>query len=308
MAVAELPGWNDEDHAAALAAFQAGCGVAHDPAFYDACLRGRQLGAAGEAASRRFFETHFEVAPIGGDGVLTGYFVPEYEARDLPTPPFTAPVRSRAGATSDDRAAIEASEPAGALAWMKPEDLFFMQIQDSGILDFPGGKKAKAQVAATNGKPFVAIASTMRERGLLQGRGASGDAIHAWLADHRGPQAEAIMDLDPRYIFFDLAPDDGHEPAGTAGVPLTPGRAIAVDADFHPLGGLYWIDGSDPVLEGAAAVYRRLVMALDTGGAIKGSVRADLYLGRGPEAGETAGAVRHALVLYQLVPRGEAQR
>ena len=112
------------------------------------------------------------------------------------------------------------------------------------------------------------------------------------------------MDLDRRYIFFNIAPDDGLNPVGTAGLPLPPGRAIAVDQGLHPLGGLYWIDADSPTLSGAAPDYQRLVVALDTGGAIKGSVRADLYIGRGDAAGVEAGHIRHALRLYQLVPVG----
>ncbi len=127
------------------------------------------------------------------------------------------------------------------------------------------------------------------------------------LADHRGPEADAVMDLNRRYVFFQVAPDDGRQPVGTAGLMLTPGRSIAVDVSLHPLGGLYWIDADAPTLRGAATDYRRLAVALDTGGAIKGQVRADLYVGRGKAAGVEAGHIRHALRLYQLVPASEAR-
>jgi membrane-bound lytic murein transglycosylase A len=154
----------------------------------------------------------------------------------------------------------------------------------------------------TNGLPFVAVGGILRQRGDLPAKGASADAVHTWLADHRGPEAEALMDQDPRYVFFRIAPDDGREPAGTAGISLVAGRSIAIDPGFHDFGGAYWIDADSPTLSGAAALYRRLVMALDTGGAIKGPARADLYLGRGPQAGDEAGRVRHVLKLYALVP------
>ena len=114
------------------------------------------------------------------------------------------------------------------------------------------------------------------------------------------------MRLNPRYVFFSLAPDDGRQPVGAANVPLPPGRALAVDPAFHPMGELYWIDASAPILNGAFPAYRRLAMALDTGGAIKGDVRADLYLGQGAAAGAEAGRVRHTLRLYRLVPKDAA--
>jgi membrane-bound lytic murein transglycosylase A len=110
------------------------------------------------------------------------------------------------------------------------------------------------------------------------------------------------MDLDPRYIFFKLIPDDGGEPIGGAGLPLPPGRSIAIDPAWRAYGDLYWIEATSPILAGAMKSYRRLVMALDTGSAIKGPIRADLYLGRGSEAGSEAGRVRHNLTLVRLIP------
>jgi membrane-bound lytic murein transglycosylase A len=201
-----------------------------------------------------------------------------------------------------NRTDIELLPPAEPLAWMRPEDLFFMQIQGSGGIVFPDGTRMKALYAADNGQPFLPIAPEMVRRGLLAPNHASGDAIRRWLADHRGSEAQTVMDLDPRYIFFKLAPDDGGEPIGGAGLPLPPGRSIAIDTSWRAYGDLYWIEATSPILSGAMKSYRRLVMALDTGSAIKGPVRADLYLGRGPEAGSEAGRVRHTLTMVKLVP------
>ena len=308
--LASLPGWYAEDHAAALAAFAAGCGVAHDPALAAACRAARSAGPLREPEAKAFLEARFVARRVGDAGVLTAYFMPEYEARETEAPPFTAAVRPRpSGAEAlsalGDRASIEATAPERALAWMKPEDLFFMQIQGSGLLDLPDGRRLKASFAASNGLPFVAPAGVLRRQGAIPARQTTSDAVRAWLAAHRGPEADAVMDQDPRYVFFTLAVDDGREPAGTAGVPLVAGRAIAVDASLHDLGGAYWIDADSPTLSGAPSLYRRLVVALDTGGAIKGLVRADLYLGRGAAAGDEAGRVRHVLRLYALAPAGE---
>ena len=142
----------------------------------------------------------------------------------------------------------------------------------------------------------------MKARGLLTGE-VSAQSIHAWLAAHRGPEADAVMRLNPRYAYFRLAPDDGREPAGAAQAPLPAGRALAVDPAFHPMGELLWIDADRPVLPGARPVYRRLAVALDTGSAIRGPVRADLYLGQGEAAGVEAGRAHHALRLYRLAPK-----
>ena len=283
-------------------------------------------------AARAFLETAFRARPLAGDGLLTAYFAPEYEARTAPEGPFTAPVRPKpaaldaliAAATAPDadppapgpatdpgaatvdlnpdRAAIRVMPSSDALAWMRPEDLFFLQIQGSGVLTFADGTRKKAVFAASNGKPFVGLARVMREEGLIPDSRTSGDAIRTWLADHRGPEAEALMDRNPRYVFFVLRPDDGRDPAGAAGVPLPAGRALAVDPAWHGMGELYWIDAGAPALAGAFPVYRRLAAALDTGGAIKGEIRADLYTGVGDAAGREAGRVRHALRLYRLEP------
>lgn len=204
-----------------------------------------------------------------------------------------------------DRAGVVASEPEAVLAWMKPEDLFFLQIQGSGVLTFPDGRQMKAAYAIGNGKRFVGIATTLKDKGVLAGNSTSGENIHSWLAANRGPQAEAIMSVNPSYVFFTMVPYDGREPSGAAGTPLPAGRAIAVDSSFHRYGQFYWIDAAAPSLAGAFPRYRRSVMALDTGGAIRGQVRADLYMGTGDAAGAEAGRVKHQLKMYRLAPVAE---
>lgn len=314
---ASLPGWDEEDHLAAFEAWTQGCGAARDPAAQAQCERARDLQRTSRpvtpSLARAYFETGFTVAPAttddGGPGLLTAYFAPEYEARRAPGGEFDAPVLAAPagwtrGQTLPDRAQIEADPPTAALAWMRAEDLFFLQIQGSGYLTFEDGSKARAAYAADNGRPFVGIARPMAEQGLLPPNGTSGEAIRAWLADHRGPEARAVMALNPRYIFFRLDPDDGGHPAGAAGVSLPARRAIAVDPKNWRYGDLVWIEADGGNLVGARGSYRGLVTALDTGSAIRGPVRADLYIGRGRDAGAEAGAVRHPLRMWRLVPRG----
>ena len=310
---AVLPGWNDEDHLAAFQAYVAGCGASRDDAGRAACARARALAQRRVSPSdaRAFFETGFLVSPAetadGAPGLLTSYFAPEYQARRRPDAEFDAPVL---GPPADprgagDRAAIEAAaRPERALAWMRAEDLFFMQIQGSGYLTFEDGGRARAAYAADNGKTFVGIARPMAQQGLLPANGTSGDAIRGWLAGHRGREARAVMALNPRYIFFRMDADDGGQPAGAAGVPLTPRRAIAVDPRNWSYGDVAWVEADGGNLRGASASYRGMVMALDTGSAIRGPVRADLYMGRGDAAGAEAGTVRHPLRMWRLIPKG----
>ena len=318
ISLADLPGWRDEDHVGALRAVQAACAVARDVDLSNVCHQAAALDFLDEADAKTFLESHFRAEAVGGTGRLTGYYMPVYQASPAPIGEFTAPVRpapadlpardaSSAGhAFYPARAAIEARPTDDALAWMRPEDLFFMQIQGSGVLAFTGGLREKAVFAGDNGAPFVGIAAPMKARGLLGDQETSGEAIHAWLAEHRGPDAEAIMQLDPRDVFFSLTSDDGADPFGAAGVRLVAGRSLAVDPAYHAMGELLWVDASVPALTGAWPAYRRLGVALDTGGAIKGQARADLYVGRGEAAGVEAGRIRHVLSLYRLVPTPRA--
>jgi membrane-bound lytic murein transglycosylase A len=375
----ELPGWAEEDHMGAMAAVSAACEVSRDPAMLRICAEARSAPPINDRAAKAFIEANFRLEPVPGEGVLTAYFTPVYEARTAPEPPFTSAVRPKpavpprrpqpiaqpVSTSTDPPASPDApqaaphgsgddidsllngllgpdsaatSEPASqdapsspppaypytpsspapqgpatradidnmpapdALAWMRPEDLFFMQIQGSGILVMPDGRRLKASVAGSNALPFVPIARTMRQQGLLDGYHTSGDSIHDWLAAHRGPEADAVMEQNPRYIYFRLKPDDGLEPPGAAGVPLPPGRSLAMDLGRHSFGELYWIDAEAPTLSGAFPVYRRVAAHLDIGAAIKGEVRADLFTGIGDQAGREAGRVRHTLRLLRLAP------
>lgn len=306
IALSELPHWAADDHQAAFDAFRETCGAARDAGMARVCRNARAIGPLGRDEARRFFEANFRAERSPPAGVLTAYFAPAYEARRRPNGEFSAPVRPKPADprayAGVERAAIEAQAPDRALAWMRPEELFFLQIQGSGVLTFEDGTRMKALYAANNGLPFVGVANPMRDRGLLAANNTSGEAIRGWLAAHRGPEAQAIMALNPRYAFFNLAADDGRQPVGAANVPLPSGRAIAVDPSFHSYGELHWIDAEAPILAGAFPAYRRLVVALDTGGAIKGQVRADLYIGSGSEAGAEAGRVRHTLRMYRLIP------
>ena len=267
-------------------------------------------GALGETDARRFLETHFRPEPVEAPGRLTAYFSPVYEARRSRSEDFSAAVRPPPGPAVDPgtRAQIEADTPTDALAWMRPEDLYFLQTQGSGVLAFPDGTRSRAAFAAANGRPYVAIAGSMAAMGMIPASRASASVVHDWLAAHRGAEADAAMRLNPRYVFFRLQPDDGQAPKGAAGAPLIAGRSLAVDPAFHAYYDVFWIDAAAPRLVGARAAYQRLAIALDRGSAITGQARADLYVGQGPSAADEAGSVNHSLRLYRLVPAADAGR
>ena len=303
--MAQLAGWASEDHVGALALVRQVCRDQPDPPSW--CVAAIATSGLREAGAEAFLERRFRAAPIGGEGLLTAYFAPTYDARRAEDATFNAPVRPRPSdpAAAPDRATIESGPAPDALAWMRPEDLFFLQVQGSGTLKFPDGDRARAVFAGSNGRPFVAIAGPMAARGLIAARATASD-VHDWLAAHRGPDADLVMRLDPRYVFFRLEPDDGREPRGSSGAVLVPGRSVAVDPTTHPAFELLWIDADAPTLPSARPRYQRLVAAMDSGAAIKGESRADLYLGRGATAGMEAGAVRHRLRFYRIVPLADA--
>ena len=301
--------------------------------FTPACAAAAALPEGDEAAARRFLQAQFTAWEVGED-LLTGYFEPELEGRLTPDATHRTPLHARppelveadlgsfatdlagrriAGVVRDgrlhrfpDRAAIVAGALDGRgleLAWVEdPADAFFLQVQGSGRVALPEGRVLRLGFAGVNGHPYVAIGRALIERGVLTRETVSMQAIRAWMHEAGPAEALALMALNPSYVFFreltDLAPGDG--PRGSLGAPLTPGRAVAVDRTRTPLGTPVWVAGRDP-LDGSTL--RRLTIAQDTGGAIRGAARADLFTGWGPEATERAGRMRDKARLFVLLPR-----
>lgn len=325
-----LPGWTGTDAFIALEALRATCVYKHGRQYGDVCTALAAEDFQSPDEIKAFLDRHLQLEAIDGAGTMTGYFVPDYQASYVQTDEFSQPVRPRpadlvyvagsqmtpaqTGAKVAARKVGDTYIPYYARAdiemfpvttgyYMRPEDYFFMQLQGSGFLHMPDGKQVYAAYSADNGQPFVGIAKVMVQQGLLPANQTSGDNIHAWLAAHRGPEAQAVMNADPRYAFFAIQPDQT-EPLGAAGIPLPPGSAIAIDPAFHDLGDLFWLDASvgGNALDNAFPVYERMVSALDTGGAIKGNIRADLYVGHGDRAGTEAGRIKHVLHMWRIVP------
>ncbi|WP_264185728.1 murein transglycosylase A [Roseicella aerolata] len=329
VAFTELPSWGEEDAAAALAPFLATCRelARRDPAQplggtgSLAALGGRPadwaatcLEAAavppGEAAARAFLERRLQPFALG-TGLLTGYVELELPGALTPDPAWPTPLRGPPptppeGALLPDRAAIEAGALDGLaphLAYADPVDAFFLQIQGSGRLVLPDGGLLRLGFAGKNGHPYRAIGRVLVERGEIPLEAMSMQALRAWLAAAPAEAARALLHTNPSYVFFRrmeaLRPDEG--PPGTLGVPLTPERSLAVDPAIVPLGAPVFVVTRDPL---AGTPIRRLVHAQDTGGAIRGRARGDLFWGWGEEAVAKAGVMREAVEMFVLVPRG----
>jgi len=278
-----------------------------------------------------FFARHFAPVRLGdGKGLATGYFEPEIAGLSR-NAPGAAPVLARPpelvdidltqfgssyqgtirGIVKDgrvvrapDRAAIEAGAFSGRnleLGWAAdPVDLFFLQIQGSGRLRLPDGTSRRIGYAGQNGHAYVAIGKLLRERAILEKAGMA--EIKAWLRANPAEGA-ALMRENPSYIFFRRLPETIDGPIGALGVPLLTEANAAADPATLPLGTPVWIETS---VEGAP--YRRLLVASDTGGAIKGANRFDIFFGPGEEAGRKAGALAAPLTATLLLPKAAVAR
>lgn len=291
--------------------------------------------------ARAFFETHFtarRVTPTEGKGFVTGYFEPEVDgalARSdrFPVPIYARPddlveigpgddragldpaltwARQRADGTLEehpDRAAIMAGALEGevpALAWVASwVEAFFIHVQGSARIRLPGGGVKRVTFAGKTGHTYFPIARVLVERGLMEARQATADVLKQWLVDNPA-EAPAVMARNRSFIFFREAPvpDPALGPIAAAGVPLTPGRSLAIDrtlVTFHtPVFVESLLDGRD----GESVPFRRLMVAQDTGSAIVGPARGDIFFGTGEDAWEQAARVRHPARFTLLVPRG----
>lgn len=267
---------------------------------------------------------HFTLRDAG-EGLLTGYFEPVLRASPGRAPGFEVPLRARPTDLLDgeirpdgrramwratgaglvpypDRAAIEAEPPGEALGWLAdPSDKFFLQIQGSGRLVMPDGTTRRLGFAGHNGHAYVAIGRLLIERGAIAREAMSMQAIRDWMRAAGPVEAAALMAANPSYIFFrEIALGEQEGPIGTLGAPLTPGRSLAVDPAHIPLGSPVWLAWRDPLTGREAA---RLVVAMDTGGAIRGPARGDLFTGWGEAAGEAAGRMRETARVFVFAPK-----
>lgn len=299
------------------------------------CQRLAALPAGDDATARAFFEEWFRpYAAANGDrrnGLFTGYYEVELKGSRTPDPAFPTPLYRKppdlvmvdlgefsdkwkgertAGRVVDgrlrpyeDRARIEAGSLNGKgleLLWAAdPIAVFFLHIQGSGRVTFPDGSQMRVGYAGQNGHRYVAIGKELIDRGVLKREEVSLQSIRAWLRANPG-EAAAVMDKNPSYVFFQELKGEG--PMGAQGVALTAGRSLAVDRSFIPYGVPLWLDAEDP-LDGSKRL-QRLMVAQDTGGAIRGAIRGDVFFGHGAEAEGLASGMAERGRWFLLLPRG----
>ncbi len=334
----ELPGWRDDDVQAAFAAFVQGCSALRSqPRWTSTCARAEVLATSDADTQRSFVESalvpHRVVAAADGrlDGLLTGYYEPLLEGSRTPDARFRHPIYAPpddlvsvdlASVAPDtrnirlrgrlqgrrlipywSRAEIEAGQAPLAgreLAWVDdPVALFFLQVQGSGRVRLPDGGTMRVGYADQNGHPYKSIGRVLADRGEMPIDKVSMQGIKAW-GQANPARLPALLAENPSYVFFRELPAGNGGPLGALGVPLTAGRSIAVDPTSVPLGAPVYVASTWP---GTDRPLQRLVAAQDTGGAIRGAVRADFFWGFGPEAGELAGKMKQALRMWVLLPK-----
>jgi membrane-bound lytic murein transglycosylase A len=340
---ASLAGWTADDHAAAFGAFLKSCGAilqgskamrAARPVYgglYNACERAATLAAAGTVdtgVARKFFEDNFNPVRIlppmhtygyytGADGFYTGYYEPEVVGSRVKSGEFSIPLygvpAKLAGKKSRvfsqyDRVDIEKGALAGKdleICWVKnPVDAFFAQIQGSTRVKLDDGELLRLNYIASNGKPYTPVGRLLIDQGVFTPQEMSMDKIREYM-EANPDEGKALREKNRSFVFFSktaLAPHD--ECIGAQGIPLTPGRSIAVDPTIHVYGTPIWIDAKFPLKSDAPEdAFQHLMVAQDTGSAIRGAARADIYFGHGEDVPHFAGRIKQFGAFVMLVPR-----
>ncbi|QDF95862.1 transglycosylase [Azoarcus sp. DD4] len=332
-------GWLEDDPSAVWPAFRSSCRTMEKQAQWQkVCSLVNQMSETpSPATARAFFEQHFTpwalANPDGSrTGLITGYYEPLIKGSRTPNERYRWAVH----ATPKDMLTIDLSAvypdlknyrlrgrlvgnrvlpywnreeldklenrlPAETLLWAAdPIDLFFLQVQGSGQVELPDGSRVRIGYADQNGHPYQSIGRWLVQQGELTLDRASMEGIREWARKHP-ERLKEMLHSNPSYVFFRELPASSEGPVGAQGVPLTASRSIAVDPRHTPLGAPVFLATTYPNTERAL---NRLVIAQDTGGAIKGVVRADFFWGFGPEAGNLAGRMRQDGRMWVLLPKG----
>ena len=318
---ADLPGWQSADPRAPLRAFRVFCRSLAAPtrtaqaapaALAAVCRAAGALGTAPDVAiARRFFEARFTPRRVDGDAFFTGYYEPVVEGAlarsdDFPVPLYAPPPAT--GRPLPDRAAIEAGalHQTPLVFLREPVDAFFVQVQGSARIRLRDGSLRRLVFAGRNGHPYVSIGKLLVERLHIPPSQMGMAQLRAWIRDNgQGPDEPGgrLMQENPSYIFFRFDPSlpSTAGPIGGAGISLVPLTSLAIDRAHWPYGLPFWLDTTLP--EDGTPPFQRLMIAQDTGSAILGEARADIFFGSGPEAAARAGPMRQHGTLYVFWPR-----
>ncbi|WP_416143442.1 murein transglycosylase A [Oxalobacter aliiformigenes] len=335
----DLPGWKSDNLKDVLPAFRKSCrAIGKKKDWQDVCAKAYDIDENDTFAIRSFFETHFipyRIANENGSetGLATGYFEPLLKGSRVRKGKF----RTALYRQPDDLLVIDLAsaypqlkglrlrgkldgnrvvpyetraeiEKSGKLAgheivWVDDVlDAFFLEIQGSGRVYIPeSGETIRLAYANQNGRPYRSIGRYLLDRGELKPGQASSQQIRQWI--RRNPERlREVLDSNPSYVFFreERIDDPSEGPKGALGVPLTPERSIAIDPRHIPLGAPVFVDTTRPY---SSVPLQKLMLAQDTGGAIRGAVRADYFWGFGPQAGEMAGKMKQKLKVWLLLPK-----
>ncbi|HEY7998952.1 MAG TPA: MltA domain-containing protein [Pseudolabrys sp.] len=341
LSFAKLDGWKDDDHAVAFDAFLKSCGAilqgskamrAKRPlygALFKVCERANAAGKLDRDKARAFFENNFKPVRIlpevhtygyytGADGFYTGYYEAEVAGSRVKTEDYNVPLyrvpAKLAGKKSTvfsqfDRTAIEGGALAGKgleICWIKnPVDAFFAQIQGSTRVKLADGELLRLNYIASNGKPYTPVGRIMIDQGLCTPEEMSMDKIREFM-EANPDEGKALREKNRSFVFFSETPlKPNEEPLGAQGIPLTPWRSLAVDPSIHVYGTPIWIDAKFPITSDLPQdTFQHLMFAQDTGSAIRGSARADIYFGHGEDTPHIAGRIKQFGKFVMLVPQG----
>ena len=297
-----------------------------------------RLASETSADDRAYWESNYQAwsisVPTGSPGRLTGYYEPIMNARRVRDDVFSEPIQARpADLLEIEMAAFDPAlrarnfvgrvegskivpyppraqitpDSAPVLAWGEPAEVLSLQVQGSGRLLFEDGTQQRAAFAAHNGQRFGSNAQELIRRGHLTANGASLDALKNWFKSASTQEAREVLNANPRTVFFKLQPlvDANAGPNGGQSVALEPNGSMAVDISYHAYGIPIFVAADAPrVALTVDKTLRRLMITQDTGGAIRGPLRGDLYWGTGPEAGLRAGRINHDTRFWVLLPKG----
>jgi len=337
LAFASLDGWRDDDHAAAFETFLKSCGPILNgskfmrmarPVFgalFKVCERAVAAGPLDREHARLFFEDNFKpvrVMPAGRtEGFFTGYYETEVEGSRFPSDEFTIPIYAPPAETvrkkqskvfSDlDRTKIEDGALAGKnleICYVKnPIDAFFAQIQGSTRVKLDSGRLLRLNYVASNGMPYTPVGKFLIDRGIVSREEMSMDKIREYM-EANPEEGKELRRKNRSFVFFAETPLGANdECVGAQGIPLTPGRSLAVDRRVHVYGTPIWVEAELPIAsERPDTRFRRLLFAQDTGSAIVGPARADIYFGHGEEISHVAGRIKQYGQFVMLVPQSLA--
>src|SRR4249919_1933276 len=332
-----LDGWQDDDQAAAFNAFLNSCRAILNAnkvmrsarpmlgGLFKACERAVGAGQLDREQARAFFEDNFKPVRVmpGGqpEGFFTGYYETEVEGSRFPSDEYTVPIyaapaeivrRKKSTVFSDlDRTRIEDGALAGKdleICYVKsPIDVFFAQIQGSTRVKLDNGKLLRLNYIASNGMPYTPVGKFLIDRGIVSKEEMSMDKIRDYM-EANPEDGKALRRKNRSFVFFQETALGAHDECiGAQGVPLTPGRSLAVDKHIHVYGTPVWIEAELPIdSEKPETKFRRLLFAQDTGSAIVGPARADIYFGHGEEVGHIAGRIKQNGQFVMLVPQSVA--